>query len=597
MNAPGPLHDWTEANQQLLVAEFARLKALLAGEPIEEARQRIEMCRAALRCAGRDRSAQRALRPVHLRTRRAAARRRRRNGQRTRGPVRERCRRARRMGDLRPGARGVARAALERAHADAAAADAGACRGRRRHRPGRGAPAHRRACAAFHRRGQRPRHAPAPAAARSRPSRPRSPTRNTLPAVRSSMPWRASPNSRRRRWCSSGATTPMASATSRPMSQRAPGLTLYAMAAADMPAARVRRRGARHRCGSVKPALLDGALLVELGDASAATPGVRRFVEQATGLVLRGAARTRRVATVTTCAIAVDKPDGRDQRRLWQRLLDRTTALLAGTLDDAGRAVPPERATMCARRRPGSPPTPAGDPVRRTAASMPRARRRRLDGLAQRIEPGVGWDDLVLPAAQLQTLRQIASPRAPPCDRLRALGLRRRRARAGLGIGGAVRRRERHRQDHGRRGAGARTRAGPVPHRPRGGRQQVHRRDREEPARASSTPPRTAARSCCSTRPMRCSASAARSRTATTATPTSRSATCCSAWRPTDGLAILTTNLKAALDTGVPAAPALRRRASRSPMQRERREIWRACLPGRRRRLRGSTRPSSRGCT
>ena len=42
-----------------------------------------------------------------------------------------------------------------------------------------------------------------------------------------------------------------------------------------------------------------------------------------------------------------------------------------------------------------------------------------------------------------------------------------------------------------------------------------------------------AARSCSSTRPTRCSASAPRSRTATTATPTSRSTTCCSAWRTT----------------------------------------------------------------
>ena len=37
--------------------------------------------------------------------------------------------------------------------------------------------------------------------------------------------------------------------------------------------------------------------------------------------------------------------------------------------------------------------------------------------------------------------------------------------------------------------------------------------------------------SCSSTRPTRCSASAPRCKTATTATPTSRSATCCSAWR------------------------------------------------------------------
>jgi AAA+ superfamily predicted ATPase len=48
MNAPQPPLDWTQANQQLLATEFARLKALLAGEPVEETSQRIEACRAAL---------------------------------------------------------------------------------------------------------------------------------------------------------------------------------------------------------------------------------------------------------------------------------------------------------------------------------------------------------------------------------------------------------------------------------------------------------------------------------------------------------------------------------------------------------------------
>ena len=67
------------------------------------------------------------------------------------------------------------------------------------------------------------------------------------------------------------------------------------------------------------------------------------------------------------------------------------------------------------------------------------------------------------------------------------------------------------------------------------GREQVHRRDREEPAprlRRGRGRRRDAASS---TRPTRCSASAARSRTATTATPTSRSTTCSSAWRATAG--------------------------------------------------------------
>ena len=72
-----------------------------------------------------------------------------------------------------------------------------------------------------------------------------------------------------------------------------------------------------------------------------------------------------------------------------------------------------------------------------------------------------------------------------------------------------------------------------LPHRPVPGRQQVHRGDREEPRPALRRGARRAAPSCSSTRRTRCSASAPRSATRTTATPTSRSATCCSAWSST----------------------------------------------------------------
>lgn len=48
MNAPHPPLDWTEANHHLLVAEFARIKALLAGEPTDAPDRHVQACRAAL---------------------------------------------------------------------------------------------------------------------------------------------------------------------------------------------------------------------------------------------------------------------------------------------------------------------------------------------------------------------------------------------------------------------------------------------------------------------------------------------------------------------------------------------------------------------
>ena len=59
-----------------------------------------------------------------------------------------------------------------------------------------------------------------------------------------------------------------------------------------------------------------------------------------------------------------------------------------------------------------------------------------------------------------------------------------RQAQPRAGHQRAVRRSERHRQDAGRRGARERARAAALPDRPVGGGQQVHRRDREEPAPA-----------------------------------------------------------------------------------------------------------------
>ena len=55
------------------------------------------------------------------------------------------------------------------------------------------------------------------------------------------------------------------------------------------------------------------------------------------------------------------------------------------------------------------------------------------------------------------------------------------------------------------------------------------------------------------------------------------------------GLAILTTNLKRALDTRLPAPAALRRRLPVPRRRRSAREIWRRIFPARRRRSPGST--------
>ena len=139
-----------------------------------------------------------------------------------------------------------------------------------------------------------------------------------------------------------------------------------------------------------------------------------------------------------------------------------------------------------------------------------RARTRpRLDALAQRLEPRVGWDDIVLPDAARTLLERVADQVSYRNTVYDDWGFGERINR-GLGVSVLF---------AGPSGTGktmaaevlaARAAARPVPYRPVRGGQQVHRRDREEPATAVRRGRAMAARSCFSTKRTRSSASAPR---------------------------------------------------------------------------------------
>ena len=170
------------------------------------------------------------------------------------------------------------------------------------------------------------------------------------------------------------------------------------------------------------------------------------------------------------------------------------------------------------------------DRPRRSAPARPP--RRRLGELAARLPPGYRWEDLVVPERQRELLQSISAYLRHRDRVLSRLGLREDR-RAHPGPEGPVRGRVRHRQDDGRPGDRRRARPGDLPRRPRDhGVASTSVRPRRT-STGSSAPPRARTRSCSSTRPTRCSASAPRSATRTTATRTSRSPTCCRRWRAT----------------------------------------------------------------
>ena len=194
----------------------------------------------------------------------------------------------------------------------------------------------------------------------------------------------------------------------------------------------------------------------------------------------------------------------------WRRRPPPNGGRLAGDLRRQARRStpwPPSSAGTAApsRRPPRSPagdPRPPGGPV---ASAPGRVSTRWPSGWSRR-RPGT---TSCCPKTRLRLLRQIADQVAHRGHGLRHVGLRRAdhpRARGQR----AVRRAERDRQDHGRRGARRPPAARPVPHRPVRGGEQVHRRDGEEPAPAVRRGGERRRASCSSTRPTRCSASAAR---------------------------------------------------------------------------------------
>ena len=377
--------------------------------------------------------------------------------------VRERAHGApqRRWATLRPGAGGAARAALERAHAGAAAAAlAPASRSTKRagltaarlridervlhylagvnYLDARLQPllqAGRRAAAAWPTRSARWPRDVADALARQ-PRRP-------LPLVQLWRRRRAWPARRRGR-----------------RSRRAAGCTLYAHRAPTM--SRRPRTSSRRspRCGNAKRRCSDGALLVELRRCVRGAHGVRRFVEQVERPGVRRAARAAARSTRADLRYRVDKPTGATSGSSGSRRSAPSAAGSAAALDGVGAEFRLSAARSSRRAAARAAPHCGERPADGAAAAACRELGRpRLDGLAQRIEP---QRRLGRPrAARGADCRRCArSPRrcGTGSTVLRALGLRRARARAGSGIAVLFAGESGTGKTHGRRGAGARAR-------------------------------------------------------------------------------------------------------------------------------------------
>lgn len=152
--------------------------------------------------------------------------------------------------------------------------------------------------------------------------------------------------------------------------------------------------------------LLPAMLMVQVEDGAQAT-ALARFADSLQAPLF---VATRELPTLQrTCTTwTIDKPAPAEQRQLWRAALGDRAGSLNGGLDGLAAQF-----RLSARNIAEAAAEPESADDAQTGAQLWRACRRlgrdRLDDLAERITPAAGWDDLVLPAAPQNTLRQIAA--------------------------------------------------------------------------------------------------------------------------------------------------------------------------------------------
>jgi len=212
------------------------------------------------------------------------------------------------------------------------------------------------------------------------------------------------------------------------------GMRLYTLLGSDLPGAPT-DLASLLRLWERDAALLHAALLLDLDDLEGERALARKLVERARCGTLVSTRVGLGDGARTTLTVHVERPSTDEQRTLWRALLGETTATLNGTVDAltaqfdlSAAAIRGVALGQGASRADGS---------ARTGAELWHearvASRGRLDELAQRIEPVAGWDDIVLPPAQRQALREMAAQVRHRTTVYETWGAA-RKSRRGLGI-------------------------------------------------------------------------------------------------------------------------------------------------------------------
>ena len=157
--------------------------------------------------------------------------------------------------------------------------------------------------------------------------------------------------------------------------------------------------------------LTDAALLLECHDVDAGdaarTSAVDRFIETLASPLIVSTTDRRRNHNASMLTIDVHKPTAREQREAWHHVLGHGAIPLNGALDALAAQfdLTLQKVQGACAEASLAPP----DELAHALWDACRVQARpRLDDLAQRIEPAATWDDLVLPEVQLSVLHDVA---------------------------------------------------------------------------------------------------------------------------------------------------------------------------------------------
>lgn len=157
-------------------------------------------------------------------------------------------------------------------------------------------------------------------------------------------------------------------------------------------------------------ALLSGVLLLQCG-AAGMSPAARYLAERLPAWLVIASRDPIRLNR-ETLRFTIDKPLPAGQKILWQDALGSSAASFNGMLDNLAEQFRFSAKTIFSTAALTTSDVFADDPLavrERLWSACRELSRPRLEELAQRIVPVAGWDDLVLPEMQMRMLRQLAS--------------------------------------------------------------------------------------------------------------------------------------------------------------------------------------------